>query len=221
MPNAEPGERRPPGPPRTRARCRGRGPPCRSPRRRRASTSCASRNTAAVTALCRFLARSSLRRSSPSSRSSKARSRSTVRGISNAGDPEEPDVAADRPVDRHHDLRREQAVVARPAPGRVGDVVAEEVAGAHLGAAQPERGARVLGVHERQPVRHHRPAADPAEVGVLVPHLDPEVRAALHQRPAEPVPDEPQVVQDRRAVAEQLRSRSAEFVVRATIRYSQ
>ena len=153
--------------------------------------------------LCRFLARRSLRCSSPSFRSSKARSRSTVRGISNGGDPSSPTSLADGPVDRHHDLRREQAVLAGPGLGRVGDVVAEEVAAAQLGATHAERGARELGVQEREPVGDHRPAADAAEVRVVVPYLDPEVRAALHQRPPHPVPDEPQVVQDRRAVAEQ------------------
>ena len=41
---------------------------------------------------------------------------------------QQPDILPDPPADRHHDLRREQAVVARPASRRIGDVVAEEVA---------------------------------------------------------------------------------------------
>ena len=48
-------------------------------------------------------------------------SRVTVRGISKLGEPSRPTPSRTSPVDRDHDLRREQAVVARLALRRVGD----------------------------------------------------------------------------------------------------
>ena len=101
---------------------------------------------------------------------------------------------------------REQAVVAGPAPARVGDVVAEEAARARPRARRSRN--EVLensAFMTDSPSDTIVPLPTALRYGVLVPHLDAEVRPGLLQRPAEPVPDEPQVVHDRRAVAEQRR----------------
>ena len=90
---------------------------------------------------------------------------------------EQPDVLAHRPVDRDHDLGAEQAVRAGLAFGRIVDVVAEIVAVADLHLAELERGVRHLGIDHRQPVGHHRAAADVAQERVVVPLVGAEVGA--------------------------------------------
>ena len=116
---------------------------------------------------------------------------------------EEPDALPHRPRDRHQDLRREEAVLARLALRRVDDVVAEEAPGPDGRPGHAERRARVVGVDDRYPAGTHRSAADRAQVRVVVLDLGAEVRPGLHHG-GQPVSEALQVVDDVGAVAEEL-----------------
>ncbi|MCO5553510.1 hypothetical protein L7F22_007032 [Adiantum nelumboides] len=107
-----------------------------------------------------------------------------------------------RPVDRDHDLGREQHVVADPGVRRQVHVVADEVVPAQPHRADPERVVRQLGVHHPQPVGHHRPGADAGVPRRLLAELCAEVRPRLPQV-VEVVTEALQVAGDERAVAEQ------------------
>src|SRR6266581_4430156 len=63
-------------------------------------------------------------------------------------------------VERNHRLDREQAVIARHAPRRVGNVVAKEVAGPDRHPRHPERAARDVVIDHVQPVGEHRSPTD-------------------------------------------------------------
>ena len=120
-----------------------------------------------------------------------------------AGRAQQPDPLPDRPVDRDHDLRREQAVVAGPALRGVGDVVAEEVVRPDRHPGHPEGRAREVGVDDRQPVGDHRSAADRAQVRVLVLHLRRR-SSTRSARPGRGRSRAAQVVDDVGAVAEEM-----------------
>ena len=79
-----------------------------------------------LTVLCRVLA-NSLRRSSAGVGHVQLVVPVDRAGDLEAGRAEQADTLPDRPVERDHDLRGQQAVVAGAALGRVGDPVAEEV----------------------------------------------------------------------------------------------
>ena len=99
-------------------------------------------------------------------------------------------------------VARRQLSPVRP-PERVGDVVAEEVAGPDRRRGHPERRAREVGVDDRQPVGDHRSAADRGqERGLVLQHAcRSSIRSA---RPATGRSRGAQVVDDVGAVAEQL-----------------
>ena len=101
-------------------------------------------------------------------------------------------------------LVAEQAVVPRAAAGGIGDVVAEEAACRRVSSGAAEGRVGELGVHDRQSVGDHRPAADGAQVGRLVLDLDAEVGAGLLERWPKSVAEAAQVVQNRGAVAEEV-----------------
>ena len=69
-----------------------------------------------------------------------------------AGRTEQPDIRARRTADRDHRLGGEQAVVARARGRRIADVVAQVVPLTDQHRHDPERGARELGIHDREAV---------------------------------------------------------------------
>ena len=98
-------------------------------------------------------------------------------------------------VEGNHDLRREEAVVARLALRGIGDPVPQEVLCPDRHPGQAEGRVREIGIDDGQPVRGHRSAADRAEErGVVLDHFA-EVRTGL-PHPAKVVAQPTQVVDD-------------------------
>src|SRR5216117_947479 len=117
---------------------------------------------------------------------------------------QEADPFSNLSVERNQHLRREEDVVARPATCGIGDVVPHEVVRPDRYPRHAERGARNLVVHQMQPVRDHRPAADGAQRRVRVHHLGAEIDPGLHDW-LETISKPLQEVDDERAVTKQIR----------------
>ena len=173
--------------------------------RRRSAASARTGTAPMVTQVVPVLRGERRRSSSPSLRWSNRLSRSTERGISKQGEPSRPTPSRTSPSSGNHHLGREQAVVARPALRRVGDVVAEEVV-----AARSTPGTRRKDVLEKSALMIDSPSATivplptDAQVRVVVLHLGAEVRPGLLDV-GKVVPEPAQVVDDEGAVAEQPR----------------
>ena len=162
---------------------------------------CDSSISAMVTVLWTFLAQRP-RRSSSALSTSNCLSRLTDRGISKLGEPSRPTPSRTWSVERNHDLRREEAVVAGPALRGIGDPVPQEVLCPDRHAGQAEGRAREVGIDDGQPVRDHRSAADRAEErGVVLDDLA-EVRTGLPHL-AKVVAQPTQVVDDVGGVTEE------------------
>ena len=132
---------------------------------------------------------------------------------------EQPDALPHRPRDRHQDLRREEAVLARLALRRVDDVVAEEAPGPDRRPGHAERRARVVGVDDRYPAGTHRSAADRAQVRVVVLDLGAEVRPGLHHG-GQPVSEALQVAGRCRSCRRRARGRTSGWSCRVISRWN-
>ena len=113
--------------------------------------------------------------------------------------------SADRSVERDHDFRCQQAIVARPSLRRIRDVVSEEISGSDGDPRHPQGGTRVFGIDHRQPVGNDRSPANRAEVGNCrgLPHHRSWTLSACTL--TEVISKTAQIVDDERAVPEQLR----------------
>src|SRR5215472_15985665 len=117
---------------------------------------------------------------------------------------QEADSFTNLSVERNQHLGPEEDVVARPATRGIRHVVPHEVVRPNRYSRHVERGARNLVVHQMQPVRDHRPAADSAQRRVRVHHFGAEIHAGLHDW-LEAISKPLQEVDDVIAITEQIR----------------